>query len=145
MVSARNDAIKTELAREFGQPLEYNEDRAREAYDLLINELERDCGIKPRRKELGDHTKLVGFRYLRKQDPNDDNAKLRLDEAEAAAVGLVPAPGDDSFEALCIVDYDNDGLEIAGVAHEPNPPADFRRSAPHIVSGEISLEVANAY
>ena len=144
MVSARNDEIKAELAREFSQ-LDPDEERAGEAYRLLMKELEGDCGVKPRRKELGDHTKLVGFRYLRKQDPNDDKIDILLKGPQTDSPGLVPPQGDDTFEALCIVDYDNDGLEIAGVAHETNPPMDFRRSAPHIVSGEISLEVANAY
>jgi hypothetical protein len=140
MVSVKSAEIRDQLDRGFTRPLERDATRDR-AYELLMNELDGDCGLDLPRKNLDEHTRLVTFRYPRKADSET------IEDISAPMGELVESPSivNENYEAICIVEYDNDKLNITGVAHELNPPNDFRRSAPHIVSGEISFEVGNSY
>lgn len=149
MVSAANAEIKSELDREFAQP-HSSKTIASRAYELLIDEVGRDSGLPIPRKELSERTRLVGFRYPRNRllEPAPIGSSIRGEaDDKVSPVPVVQSPplAEDNFEALCLVDYNQNSLDITGVAHEVIPPKDFRRSAPHVVTGEISFEVGNAY
>jgi hypothetical protein len=49
------------------------------------------------------------------------------------------------FNAISVINISDDKTEIIGLAYEQQPPENFRRSATHIISGEISFELGNAY
>lgn len=138
LLSVQNPALKDELDREFLQIQSRSPQQASNAYDLLVNTIENDCGLTLANKELDGDTLLVGFRYPRTRIEGDAPASLpQLQDSP-------PLAGED-FGALCIVDHDVDHLRITGVAHEARPPKSYRRSATHIISGEISGEVGNVY
>jgi hypothetical protein len=140
LMSVKNPELKEELEREFTQVTGRSPDAARQAHDLLIRTIEEDCGLTLPNKEIGERTLLVGFRYPR-------HPRLSEVGTEPAVEQLLTSPplAEEDFGALCIVDYDKNGLRITGVAHEENPPTNYLRSAPHVISGEMSFEVGNAY
>jgi hypothetical protein len=138
MISTANPKIRADLERELTGSYEDEPEESEKVYAILAKELREDCGFELPVPD-GKNTRLVGFRYPRRSQ--------QLQDSDKADLPNVPAPPitDESFEALCLVQHDENGLHITGIAHEPTPPDDFRNSAPHVVSGEISFEIGNAY
>jgi len=102
----------------------------------------------------GDVSEILGIiarEFAIELPPNPESATRKLvtfnyprNDPDAGKKDGVPA-ADEDFNAVGVVDIDDKGISIVGLAYEEKPPSNFRRSAPHVISGEISYQVGNSY
>jgi hypothetical protein len=131
-------ASDASIVPDSGQPKASRFDPAPEKRDEVLSIICREFGDSGEPKSGSGRPKpsqkFVAFAYPSNSSRSEESA-----EPERQAL-----PGSD-FNAISVVNISHEGTEIIGLAYEQQPPENFRRSATHIVSGEISVELGSAY
>jgi hypothetical protein len=117
----------------------------REAEDKIIHELSREYGVLVPSSVSSTTKRIIrSFSYPINSiewlaDEDEQSGKLEL--SKFLNDDIVPQ----DVHAVCIIDANDKNTDVIGLVFESKRAKDFRRNGPHIVSGELSFELGNAF